>query len=170
TLGLGFAVAAGDAAVGKAIYEKSCKACHGASGAANPNIAKMMKVEIPDLSSGEVQGLKDADLKQIITEGKGKMKPVKTVVGNDVDNVIAYVRTLKKSKDLLDELSACGHPPRMIVTSEIADERLWTEVLNVGGFDVLLKPLDPKELFRVVSLARRSWCDNGRRPSDCGRT
>ena len=96
TLGVGLAVAAGDATAGKAIYEKACKACHGASGAANPNIAKMMKVEIKDLSSGEVQGLKDAELKQIITEGKGKMKPVKTVAGKDVDSVIAYVRSLKK--------------------------------------------------------------------------
>lgn len=96
TLGIGLAVAGGDATAGKAIYEKSCKACHGASGVANPKIATMMKVEIGDLGSSEVQKLKDADLKQIITEGKGKMKPVKTVAGADVDNVIAYVRTLKK--------------------------------------------------------------------------
>jgi DNA-binding response OmpR family regulator len=73
-------------------------------------------------------------------------------------------------KDLLDALSACEHPPRMIVMSEIADERLWAEVLNLGGFDVLLKPLDPKELFRVASLAHRSWRDHGGRPSDCERT
>ena len=96
TVGVGLAFAAGDAAAGKVIYEKSCRTCHGASGAANPNIAKMMKVEIKDLSSAEVQGMKDDDLKQVITEGKGKMKPVKTVAGADVDNVIAYVRTLKK--------------------------------------------------------------------------
>jgi hypothetical protein len=40
--------------------------------------------------------MKDADLKAVITEGKGKMKPVKTVSAGDVDNVIAFVRTLKK--------------------------------------------------------------------------
>jgi mono/diheme cytochrome c family protein len=85
------AVAAGD---GKAIYDKACKSCHGASGAPNPAIAKMMKVEMKDLSSAEVQKLSDDDMKKIITEGQGKMKPVKAVT--DVAAVIAYVRSLKK--------------------------------------------------------------------------
>jgi len=92
----GFAAAAGDGTAGKALYDKSCKTCHGAEGAPNPNIAKMMKVDIKDLSSSEVQGMSDADLKKTITEGKGKMKPVKSVAGKDIDNVIAYVRSLKK--------------------------------------------------------------------------
>ena len=88
------AVAAGDAAAGKAIYDKACKSCHGAAGSANPAIAKMMKVEMKDLSSAEVQALSDDDIKKIITDGKGKMKPVKAVT--DVAAMIAYVRSLKK--------------------------------------------------------------------------
>src|SRR5207247_6205535 len=84
------ALAAGDAAAGKAVYDKSCKTCHGASGVANPGIVKMMNVEIKDLSS---TALSDADVKKIITEGRGKMKPVKTVAGKDSDDVIAFVRT-----------------------------------------------------------------------------
>ena len=95
-LSAGLAWAAGDAAAGKAAYDKTCKTCHGATGAPNPNIVKMMKVDIKDLSSADVQAMSDADLKKVVTEGKGKMKPVKTVVGKDVDNVIAYVRSLKK--------------------------------------------------------------------------
>jgi hypothetical protein len=47
------------------------------------------------LSSAEVQAHSDADLKKIITEGQGKMKPIKSVAGKDIDNVIAYVRSLK---------------------------------------------------------------------------
>jgi mono/diheme cytochrome c family protein len=92
----GFALAAGDATAGKAVYDKACKSCHGASGTANPAIAKMMKVDMKDLSSAEVQAHSDTDLKKIITEGQGKMKPIKAVMGKDVDNVIAYVRSLKK--------------------------------------------------------------------------
>ena len=83
--------AAGD---GKAIYDKACKSCHGASGAPNPAIAKMMKVEMKDLSSAEVQALSNDAMKKVITEGQGKMKPVKAVT--DVAAVIAYVRSLKK--------------------------------------------------------------------------
>ena len=90
------ALAAGDAAAGKATYDKSCKSCHGAAGTPNPAIAKMMKVEMKDLASGEVQGLSDDAMKKIITTGQGTMKPVASVTGKSADDVIAFVRTLKK--------------------------------------------------------------------------
>ena len=50
---------------------------------------------IPELSSAKVQGESDADLKTVITTGKGKMKAVTTLTASP-DDVIAYVRTLKK--------------------------------------------------------------------------
>jgi mono/diheme cytochrome c family protein len=81
---------------GKAVFERACKSCHGPDGAGNPKIAQMMKVEIPALSSSAVQSLPDADLKAVVTKGKGKMKPVASVKGDQVDDVIAFVRTLKK--------------------------------------------------------------------------
>lgn len=81
---------------GKEIFTKSCKACHGADGQGNPAIAKMMKIEMKPLSSPEVQSHSDADLKEIITKGKGKMKPVTSLNAKQVDDVIAYIRTLKK--------------------------------------------------------------------------
>jgi len=99
---LGFAVAcmllalcstgawAADAAAGKAIYGTKCRSCHGAEGEGNPSIAKMMKVELKPLSSST------ADVKKIVTEGQGKMKPVAGVSGADLDNVVAYVHSLKK--------------------------------------------------------------------------
>lgn len=92
----GFAAAAGDAHAGHAIFDKSCRACHGSEGQGNPGIAKAMNVTIHDLGSAEVQGKSDAELKKIITEGKGKMKPVKTVSDDQIQNVIAYIRTLAK--------------------------------------------------------------------------
>jgi mono/diheme cytochrome c family protein len=96
---IGMSAAAGmaaDAKAGQAVYDKSCKSCHGSDGTPNPAIAKMMKVEMKDLKSAEVQAMSDDDIKKIISEGKGKMKPVKTVSGPAVENVIAHVRTLKK--------------------------------------------------------------------------
>ena len=96
TVSAGLAVAAGDPAAGKAVYDKACKSCHGPTGVANPNVAKMMKVDMKDLGSADVQKMSDADLKAINADGKGKMKPVKSVTGKDTDNVVAYVRSLKK--------------------------------------------------------------------------
>ena len=87
---------AADAKAGQATFDKSCKSCHGADGAGNPAIAKMMKVEMRPLGSAEVQAQSDDDIRKIITEGKGKMKPVASVTGKGVDDVIGYVRTLKK--------------------------------------------------------------------------
>jgi mono/diheme cytochrome c family protein len=87
---------AADAKAGGAAYDKSCKSCHGADGTPNAAVAKMMKVDMKDLKSADVQSKSDADIKKIITEGQGKMKPVTAVTGAAVDNVIAYVRSLKK--------------------------------------------------------------------------
>ena|SRR5438477_7459847 len=87
---------AADAKAGQAAYDKSCRSCHGADGTPNAAIMKMMKVEIKDLKSAEVQAMSDDDIKKVITEGKGKMKPVKTVAAGDAENVVAYIRSLKK--------------------------------------------------------------------------
>jgi mono/diheme cytochrome c family protein len=87
---------AADSAAGKAVFDAKCKSCHGADGAGNPAIAKMMKVEMNPLSSAEVQKKSDAELKAVVTMGTGKMKPVATVTGADLDNVVAYVHSMKK--------------------------------------------------------------------------
>ncbi len=65
-------------------------------------------------------------------------------------------------KDLLDEVEAMqgGHP--VIVISTFADERLWAEVLNLGGYDLLMKPFDPAEVVRVLKMAGRVWQSDGR--------
>ncbi|MGI8992439.1 MAG: c-type cytochrome [Bryobacteraceae bacterium] len=86
---------AADAKAGQSAYDKSCKSCHGASGAPNPAIAKMMKADMKDLGSSAVQSMSDSDLSEIITKGKGKMKPV-TAVSGATDDVVAYIRTFKK--------------------------------------------------------------------------
>ena len=89
------ALQAADAAAGKAAYDKSCKSCHGPDGAGNPAIAKMFKVDMRDLKSSDVQAMSDADLTKIITDGKGKMKPVASASASAAD-IVAYMRTLKK--------------------------------------------------------------------------
>ena len=89
-------VFAADAKAGQAVYDKSCKGCHGTDGTPNAGVAKAMKVEMHDLKSPEVQSKSDADLKKVIADGQGKMKPVAAVTGAAADNVVAYIKSLKK--------------------------------------------------------------------------
>jgi DNA-binding response OmpR family regulator len=56
-------------------------------------------------------------------------------------------------KDVLEMAASLHDPPPVIVTSRLADEYLWAEVLNLGGYDVLSKPLDARELERTLRLA-----------------
>ena len=62
-------------------------------------------------------------------------------------------------KDLLALADRQASPCYVIVTSQSADDRLWAEVLNLGAYDVLAKPFDSKEVFRVIGLAWRHWLD-----------
>jgi DNA-binding response OmpR family regulator len=58
-------------------------------------------------------------------------------------------------KKVLSNLRRRKRPPQLIVTSRTADEHLWSEVLNCGGYDVLPEPLRRDEVERVVAAARR---------------
>jgi DNA-binding response OmpR family regulator len=60
-------------------------------------------------------------------------------------------------KDVLEQVTILPDPPSLIVTSRLADERLWAEALNLGAYDVLAKPFDRAEAMRVVSAAWRAW-------------
>ena len=55
--------------------------------------------------------------------------------------------------------SSCRRPAQLVVASRHADETLWSEVLNQGGYDVLIQPLDCRELERVMISAHRHWAD-----------
>lgn len=90
------AFAAGDAAAGKETYSKKCASCHGTAGEGKDSIAKMLKVELRPLTSKEVQAQSDSDLKAVILDGKGKMKAVAGIDAKAADDVVAYLRTLKK--------------------------------------------------------------------------
>jgi len=62
-------------------------------------------------------------------------------------------------KHLLRGLPANGAAPKLIVALPAADARLWAEVLNLGGYDALVKPFDSDEVVRLVSVAWLSWRD-----------
>jgi len=60
-------------------------------------------------------------------------------------------------RELLRHLRRLMRPPLLIVTSRTADEHLWAEVLNLGGYDVLAQPFEREEMVRVIASARRHF-------------
>ena len=60
-------------------------------------------------------------------------------------------------KDILRIVEEHENAPLLIVASRLADEALWAEVLNIGGYDVLLTPYETEEVVRVISVATMYW-------------
>lgn len=58
---------------------------------------------------------------------------------------------------LLEEFRELPEPPYLIVTSRLADDRLWSEALNLGAYDVLAKPFERSEVVRVLTMAWMRW-------------
>ena len=85
------AVFAADAVAGKAVYDKSSHTCHGPAGTPPAGMAKAMGIK--DFTT---TAFSDAAIKTAVTDGKGKMKPVAGITGASLDNVSAYVQSLKK--------------------------------------------------------------------------
>jgi CheY-like chemotaxis protein len=48
-------------------------------------------------------------------------------------------------------------PPCVIVTSRLAGDRLWMDLLNEGAFDLLSKPFDPPDVMRIIHSAWVHW-------------
>jgi DNA-binding response OmpR family regulator len=48
-------------------------------------------------------------------------------------------------------------PPVFIVSAPWTDARLWAEVLNLGAYDVLVKPYEQREVSRVLQHACRTF-------------
>jgi DNA-binding NtrC family response regulator len=60
-------------------------------------------------------------------------------------------------RDLVEESTRLPASPAVIVSSRLADDRLWAEALNLGAWDVLAKPFDKSEVFRAISTAWLHW-------------
>jgi DNA-binding response OmpR family regulator len=56
-------------------------------------------------------------------------------------------------RDILSLSTNTSQPPPVIVTSRLPDDRLWAEVLNLGGYDVLAKPFHEQEVRHVLTSA-----------------
>lgn len=60
-------------------------------------------------------------------------------------------------KEVLQHVQSLSDPPLLVVASQFADERFWAEALNLGAYDVLVKPFDAEEVNRTFTSAWMRW-------------
>lgn len=110
---------------------------------------------------------------------EGASSPLAVVHSPDCERALAHLAASSISvvicetllpdgswKDLLEYIAQVGAPSALVVTSKLAGESLWAEVLNLGGYDVLAQPFDREEVTRVVRSAVRAGSDPWRRRGD----
>ena len=89
--------AGADNAAGEAVFKSKCVTCHGADGGGTA-VGKSLKVA--DLRSADVQNKSDAELTQVISDGKGNMPGFKgTITDDEIAAVLAHVRTFAAKGD-----------------------------------------------------------------------
>jgi cytochrome c6 len=85
-----------DSAVSSATFRTKCAMCHGPDGGGS-EVGKSMNV--PDLRSPAVQKLPDAELAQVISNGKGGMPSFKNSLSEDqIHAVVTHIRSLRQRK------------------------------------------------------------------------
>jgi cytochrome c6 len=85
-----------DSAASSATFRTKCAMCHGQDGAGS-DVGKTMN--IPDLRSQAVQKLPDAELAQVISNGKAGMPPFKSSLSEDqIHGLVTYIRSLAAKK------------------------------------------------------------------------
>ena len=60
-------------------------------------------------------------------------------------------------REILRACRVLPAPPCVIVTSRLAGDGLWMELLGEGAFDLLSKPFDPSEVMRIIHSAWVHW-------------
>jgi DNA-binding response OmpR family regulator len=61
--------------------------------------------------------------------------------------------------DVMEHMNTMPNPPSLIVASRLADDRLWTEALTLGAWDVLAKPFRVAEVVRSIKSGWQYWHD-----------
>jgi cytochrome c6 len=94
-LAVAFVFSAPARADGAGDFKAKCAMCHGADGTGSTPTGTALKVR--DLGSSDVQAQSDAQLTDIITNGKGKMPAYKGKLTDDqIKGLVAFIRSFAK--------------------------------------------------------------------------
>jgi cytochrome c6 len=92
----GSALAAPQGQMGRSAFNSTCASCHGQNGTPT---AVGKSLNAPNLGSEAVQHQTDAELRQIIANGKGNMPPFKGSLSEaQINSLIAHIRTFSEPR------------------------------------------------------------------------
>jgi len=127
-------------------------------------VVTVLAVGLDELDRNELRRIFDSS-NWLLYEAKGCEDAGSFLRENPLGVIVCEYRTDRGCwHNLLDEVSNLEKPPLLVVTSRRADDSLWAEVLNMGGYDVLAQPYDKSEVVRVLSLAWLHWKANLSQP------
>ena len=77
-------------------FKQRCAQCHGPDAKGNTTIGKSLR--IPDLSGAEAGNRSNAELAQVISDGRGSMPPFRGVLDEpSIKQLVDYIRSLQKT-------------------------------------------------------------------------
>jgi len=80
---------------GASLFKSKCAMCHGPDGSGQTPMGKSLKIR--SLGSAEVQKQSDAELTNIITNGRGKMLAYKgKLSAEEIKALVGTIRSMKK--------------------------------------------------------------------------
>ncbi len=94
-------VKAGDASinsVGKSLYTKHCKSCHGAAGLGDGPKAASLKTHCGDFSSAKFQAYSDGEIYYMSFIGRDEMPNYEKKIPDEADRwaIVGFIRKMKK--------------------------------------------------------------------------
>ena len=78
---------------GAGLFKGKCAGCHAADGTGS---AMGKKMGAHDFTSADVQKMSDAEMSDVISNGRNKMPKYAALKPEEVKALVAYIRTLKK--------------------------------------------------------------------------
>lgn len=83
--------------IGKSLYDKHCKSCHGKNGEGDGPKAAELDTPAGDFTAADFQAQSDGTLYYKTTEGRDDMPTFKKKIASDEDRwlIVHYIRTMK---------------------------------------------------------------------------
>ena len=118
---------------------------HSLTSAPNPGRVVKVSCSAPSIGRSRFAATISSTSPTGFSIGVSTCREALTYLGDNDTAVLICERDLPDGdwKFVLNGFDSLPMPPNLIVTARLANDELWAEVLNLGGYNVLAQPFDP---------------------------